>query len=398
VVGAYYTLLDFQQRRRIAVETLNSRMESLYIIEQRFEKGIIHELDLNQAQIQKEIAAAAIPLYERAIVKTEIALSILLGQLPMGIETGKDLNLQTAPPGIPTGLPSKIIERRPDVVLAEHLVHAQTARIGVAVALRFPAISLTGVLGAASTEVGMLTSEGGAWSVGAGLLGPIFNYNKNVRLVEIEEARTQEVLYRYENTVLTAFREVNDALVEIQTFREQLSAVRSQQKAARNANKLSKERYDKGVSSYLEVLETERSLFNVELQFSELQQQYLNAYVNLYKALGGGWITKAEMEATLTAQPTPPGNLEELEEVEEVGEVEEVEKGGTYRIRAQGRLGEEGRDRLNGMAVSQDDSVDPPVTTLEGNLADQAALANFLRTLYELNLTLLSVERLEEKQ
>jgi multidrug efflux system outer membrane protein len=384
VVGVYYTLLDFRQRLRVSRETLQSRQESLYIIEQRFEKGIIPELDLNQAQIQKEIAASAIPLYERSIAKTEIALSILLGKLPMAIESGVDLSRQAAPPEIPTGLPAQILERRPDVVEAKHLVHAQTANIGVAVALRFPAISLTGVLGAASTEVGGITSEGGAWSVGGSLLGPVFDFNKNLRRVEIEEARTQEALFGYENTVLRAFREVNDALVEIQTYKAQLGAVESQQRAAANANRLSKERYDKGVTSYLEVLETERSLFEVDLQLSELQQLYLNAYVNLYKALGGGWITKEEMEARLQAQANATAETE-------------MDKGIAYRIRVQGRLGEEVRERMVGMAISEDTSMNPPVTTLVGFLHDQAALSEMLTTLNEQKLPLLSVERVEEQ-
>jgi outer membrane protein, multidrug efflux system len=300
VVSNYYSLLDFHQRLYIAEETLQSRLKSLDIIEKRFDKGIIPELDVNQAQIQKETAASSIPLYQRAISKTENALSILLGKLPMEIETGKGLNLQTIPPEIPTGLPSRILERRPDVIESMYRVQAQTANIGVAVALRFPAISLTGALGIASSEIGSVTSDGEVWTVGGTLLGPIFDFKKNIRRVELEEAKTREALYRYENSVLTAFREVEDALVEVETFQAQLQSVKNQQKAARNANELSKERYDKGVSSYLEVLETERSLFNVELALSELEQQYLNAYVNLYKALGGGWMTKEEM-----AQATP---------------------------------------------------------------------------------------------
>ena len=138
--------------------------------------------------------------------------------------------------------------------------------------------------------------------MGGTVLGPIFNFNKNVRRVDIEKARTKQVLYFYENAVLTAFREVEDALVEIETYKRQIRSVENRRDAAANANKLSNERYDKGVSSYLEVLDTERSLFQVELELSELTQQYLNSYVNLYKALGGGWVTKEEMELA----ETPP--------------------------------------------------------------------------------------------
>ena len=297
VVAAYYLLLDFHQRLAISEYTLQSRLKSLDIIQQRFDKGIISELDLNQAQIQKEIAAAAIPLYQRSIAKTENALSILLGQLPESIETGIDLNSQTLPPDIPTGLPSSLLERRPDVLEAMYLLKAQTENIGVAEALRFPAISLTGALGIARTDLGGMVSRGGFWSLGGSLLGPIYNFDKNIRRVDIEKALTKQALYRYENTVLTAFREVEDALVEIETYERQIASVENQLKAAKNANMLSNERYDKGYSSYLEVLETERSLFNVQLQYSELKQQYLNSYVNLYKALGGGWITKTEAES-----------------------------------------------------------------------------------------------------
>ena len=290
VVSNYYQLLDFHRRLNISRNTLKSRTESLRIIQQRFDKGIISELDVNQSEIQKEIAAAAIPLYERTISKVENNLSILLGRLPGAIKTPKYLSGTVQPPEIPVGLPSDILERRPDVVRAKYIVKAQTENIGVAEALRFPAISLTASLGVASTELGSMTIDGGVWSVGGRLLGPLFDFNKNKRRVEVQEQRTQQSLYEYENTVLTAFREVEDALVEINTYRKELAAISRQQKAAKNANRLSKERYDKGVSSYLEVLDTERTLFSSELQQSELQQQYVNSYVNLYKSLGGGWV------------------------------------------------------------------------------------------------------------
>jgi len=295
VVGAYYLLLDYHQRVKISKDTLESRQKSLDIIQKRFNRGIIPELDVNQAQIQKQIAAAAIPQYERSVAMTENVLSILLGKLPGAIRTGKGLNLETAPPEIPAGLPSNILERRPDIVQAMYLLEAQTANIGVAEAMRFPAISLTGLLGLATSQLGGITSQGGAWSVNGGLFGPIFEFYKNVRRVEIEEAKTKEVLYFYENTVLTAFREVEDALIEIDTYKKQMAAVGKKEKAAKNANRLAKLRYDKGVSSYLEVLETERALFSAELELSELKQQYLNGYVKLYKALGGGWITEKDM-------------------------------------------------------------------------------------------------------
>jgi outer membrane protein, multidrug efflux system len=301
VVSTYYLLLDYRQRVRISQETLQSREESLKIIERRFARGIIPELDVNQAQIQKQIAAGAIPQYERAAATTENALSILLGKLPEPIRTGDRISMEPAPPRIPTGLPSDLLERRPDIIQAMYLLEAQTAQIGVAEAMRLPAISLTGMLGLASSELSGITSDGGGWSVGGGLFGPLFEFYRNVRRVELEEARTREALHRYENTVLTAFQEVEDALVEIDTYRREMGAVKEKADAAANANRLAQLRYDKGVSSYLEVLETERSLFSAQLELSQVKQQYLNGYVKLYKALGGGWISEKE-----TAEKTPP--------------------------------------------------------------------------------------------
>jgi multidrug efflux system outer membrane protein len=305
VVSTYFLLLDYYQRLEISEQTLASRLHGLDIIQKRFDKGIIPEIDLNQAQIQKEIAAGAIPLFKRLIANTENALSILMGKFPGEIKTGNGLNQQVVPPDIPSGLPSDILERRPDIAEAMYLLQAQTARIGVAEALRFPSITLTGLFGVASSELTSISYDGGIWSVGGSLLGPLFDFKKSLSRVEIEKERTKQALYRYENRVLFAFREVSDALNEIQTYKIQISAVERKLKAAENAAALSKMRYDKGVTSYLEVLEMERTLFDVGLELSELKQQFYNAYVRLYKALGGGWLTKAEMEQTQNQPETP---------------------------------------------------------------------------------------------
>jgi outer membrane protein, multidrug efflux system len=295
VISTYFLMVDFRQRLEIAKNTLAAREKSLYIIQQRFDKGIVAEIDLNQSQIQKEIAAVAIPVFERLAGQTENALTILLGRLPGEIEQGYPLHDQLIPPAIPTGLPSDLLVRRPDISEAEYLLKAQNANIGVAVAKMFPSISLTGLLGLASSDLSTLTDGGAAWSISGGLLGPLFNFNKNTLRVEIEEARTEQALYQYENTVLNAFREVEDALIEVETYKKQLAANQRQFNAAKNAENLSLQRYDQGVTSYLEVLESQRSAFNAELELSEVKKDYLNAYVKLYKALGGGWITKEEM-------------------------------------------------------------------------------------------------------
>lgn len=294
VVSTYFLLLDFKERLRISEQTLESRFESLGIIQERFDKGIIPEIDLNQAQIQKEIAASTVPLYKRLVVQTEHSLSILLGRMPSTIKTGNGLDERDVPPEIPVGLTSQLLERRPDISESLFFLQSQNARVGVAVAQMFPSISLTGLFGLASDDLSTLTEGNPAWSISGSLLGPIFNFGKNTSRVEIEEARTEQALYQYENTVLNAFREVEDALVEVHTFKEQLQSIERQYLAAKNAEMLSSMRYDGGVTSYLEVLESERTLFTAELQLSEIRQLTFNSYIKLYKALGGGWISKEE--------------------------------------------------------------------------------------------------------
>lgn len=295
VVGAYFRLLDFKERLRVSEQTLESRDESLIIMQKRFDRGVIPKIDLNQAQVQREIAATAVPVNKRLIANTENALSVLLGTFPQEIRTDLDLYQQTIPPDIPVGLPSSLLERRPDILEALYLIQAQNALIGVAVAQRFPAISISGAAGAATNDAAQMTIDGFAWNIAAGLTGPIFNFGQDKARVEIEEARTEQALYSYQNVVLNAFREVSDSLVDIQTYREQIVALKSQTKAAENANRLSKMRYDQGFSSYLEVLDSERAQFSAQLDLSQATQEYYNAYVRLYKSLGGGWVSEEEM-------------------------------------------------------------------------------------------------------
>jgi multidrug efflux system outer membrane protein len=294
VVSTYFLLLDYRERLKISESTLESRMASLRIIQERFNKGTVPEIDLNQAQIQKEIAASTVPLYKRLSVQTENSLSILLGKLPVSIKSGTGLENRDTPPDIPIGLPSQLLVRRPDIAESEYLLQVQNAQIGVAVAKMFPAISLTGLFGLASDDLSTMTVGDPAWSISGTLLGPLFNFGKNTSRVEVEEAQTQQAVYQYEYTVINAFREVEDALIDVQTYKEQLEALTRQYVAAKNAEKLSRMRYDLGVTSYLEVLESERTLFNAELQLSEIRQSTFNSYIRLYKALGGGWISKEE--------------------------------------------------------------------------------------------------------
>lgn len=299
VANAYYSLLDFKNRLETAKRTLATRTESLRIIRERFEKGIIPEIDLNQAQMQEAYAAGAIPLYERSLAFSENALSVLIGQNPTEIITQSDIHTLAIPKAIPIGLPSQLLTRRPDILEAEQMIVAQNARIGVAQSMRFPSISLTGLIGLASPDLSAFNSSDALiGSAGAGLFGPIFHFGKNKRRVDIEKERTEQMKFNYEKAVVSAFRETEDALINIRTLEQELVFVKLQMSSSENAARLSKARYDGGVTSYLEVLESERTYFEIELYQSGLLQRRMSAYVGLFKTLGGGWSANLKNEAT----------------------------------------------------------------------------------------------------
>ncbi|MFO7669898.1 MAG: efflux transporter outer membrane subunit [Bacteroidales bacterium] len=291
VADGYFQLLDYDQRLEISRRTWETRKHSLWIIDQRFQKGVVPEIDLNQAQQQEAIAASAIPYYERMVARTENYLSVLLGYNPRNqvrgvLERPRDL------PQIPVGIPSELLQRRPDLVQAEQFFYAEVSRIGVAQAMRFPSFSITGAFGLASSDLSsLISSDALIYSVGGSILGPIFNWGKNKRKVMIQREVAQQALYRYEQSVLNAFREVDDALIDISTYAREVESRERQQIAAANAAMLSRARYDGGQTGYLEVLDTERSLFNAELDATAARRYQISSYIFLYKALGGGWIT-----------------------------------------------------------------------------------------------------------
>ena len=298
VADGYFQLLDYDQRLAIARRTWETRKESLWIIEQRFQRGVVPEIDLNQAQQQEAIAATAIPTYERAVARIENYLNILLGQNPRKLERGL-LDEQLVPPEIPVGMPSELLQRRPDLVQAEQLFYAETARIGMTQAMRFLSFSITGALGVASNDLSsLLSSDAVLYSVGGSILGPIFNWGKNRRRVEIQKETARQALYRYEQAVLNAFQEVDNALIDVDTYGREVESRERQKAAAINAARLSRARYDGGQTAYLEVLDTERSQFSAELESTAARGQLLSSYLYLYKALGGGWISPGE-------EPTP---------------------------------------------------------------------------------------------
>ena len=302
VTTTYFTLLEYEQRLKISRVTVALRDSSLQLINARFQSGIIPEIDVNQAEIQYAIAASAIPQYERQIRLIEHSLSVLVGEIPHRYETTSTLTDQDTSIHIPKGIPAELVRRRPDVLQAEQNLIAQNAMIGVAQAQRLPAISISGLLGANGADLTSFGATGAAWSLGGNLLGPIFYFGQNKRRVEAERFRTQATMHDYEAAVLNAFADVENSLVEIETYKREVEARSEHVRAALNAQRLSQQRYDKGVTSYLEYLESQRQAFEAQLILTNLQQEYLSSYVRLYRALGGGWISREEFEAAQKAE------------------------------------------------------------------------------------------------
>ena len=285
----YFLLRDLDNRLLIAQRTLASRKESTKIITQRFEKGYIAELDKFQAIQQEAQAAALIPNIQRQIAQTENALNVLMSRNPGPIARGQNIFDQILPPDIPAGLPSQLLQRRPDIRASEKSLQAQFERIGIAQASMYPSFSLTGLLGFASPQLNTLISDGFVANGFGNITGPIFQFNQNKKRVEVEKVRTTQTQLQYEQTVINAFADVSNALISSKTYAEEYDKRRIQADAGRKALELSNARYNYGYTSYLEVLTQENSLFDAELQESLLLQQRLNAIVSLYKALGGGW-------------------------------------------------------------------------------------------------------------
>lgn len=289
VSNVYFTLLENRARLDISYKTLALRDSMLNIINERFELGYIAEIDVSQARIQRAIAAGTIPTFERRIAANEHLISVLTGQLPSQIETFTTLYEQDTAIVIPAGLPSDLLTRRPDLMVAEQNLIAQNAIVGAAKANRFPSISLTGLLGVASDDLSNLNAAPLAWNISGSLLGPLFNFNKLKRQLDIEQSKQVQAIYSYEKAVLTAFQEVEDILASISSLKKELIAREELVNAAGRAQYLSQERYSQGVTSYLEYLESQSQYFDAQQNYAGTKSLLLSNYAELYKALGGGW-------------------------------------------------------------------------------------------------------------
>ena len=284
VSRAYISLRDLDNRLIIAEKTAINFQENLDVMQARFNAGFISEVDLSQAKIQLSEAKTAIEIFNRSRTQIENSISILLGTAPKSIPRGLPLFEQISIPEIPVGLPSEILDRRPDLLEAEKKLHAQTLRIGVAESLKYPSLTLNLNMGAQLLNPSFLFAD-----LGAQIFGPIFNAGKLQKEVEVEEARTKQLFYNYQSVYLLALQEVEDAMIAVDTYKNEYELRNEQMELSTKAAQLSWVRYDGGLTSYLEVLNLQSSQFNAELKASEAFKQELTSIINLYEALGGGW-------------------------------------------------------------------------------------------------------------
>ena len=304
VANAYFALRELDDELAIAQRTLASRQRSLSLTQLRLEQGVSTRLDVRQAENLLYTAAATIPLLERQMVQTENAIRLLLAQPPGDILRGRALTEQPIPPEIPAGLPSALLERRPDIRASEEALVSANAQIGAARALYFPRISITGLLGIESAELDQFVKSSAlTWGIGAQALQPIFNYGRIRSLNDATKASYLRLLAQYEQTIQTAFREVSDALIGYDKIREQRVQQELLVGALQDRAALANMRFFGGLDNYLQVLDAERDLFDAELALARLQRDELLNIVGLYRALGGGW------ESAAAASGARPGRV-----------------------------------------------------------------------------------------
>jgi multidrug efflux system outer membrane protein len=290
VAQSYFDLLQFDMQLNVARNALQSWEESVALSRAQLRGGVISRLDLDQFEAERANAATRVAQLERQMVQKENELSVLVGKNPVSISRGHLLTDQIVPPQVPAGLPSELLQRRPDILQAEKTLAAATARIGVAKAARFPRLTITGFLGVASPALSKILLSGSEFGVGGlGLAGPLLNAQSLGLEQRAAEAQARQVLAQYEQTILVAFKEVEDALVAVRTVTDQQKAQEEQVAALRSALRVADLRYKGGVTSYVDVLLAKRTLFDAEFALAATRRLHLVSVVQLYRALGGGW-------------------------------------------------------------------------------------------------------------
>jgi len=294
VASTYIQLLGLDEQLLIAKDDMASYGESMKLFELQFKYGQVSRMTVEQARTRYETAAATIPQIESQIVQTENALSLLLGRNPGPIARGKPLR-ELAMPSVPSGLPSQLLERRPDIAQAEQNLIAANAQIGAAQALYFPTISLTGSYGQASEDLSNLfKGPARQWSYSGSITGPIFTGGAISGQVQQAEAARKAALLAYESAIQSAFADVENALIARTKTAEQLQAQKRLVDASGEYTRLAKLKYEGGYVPYSTVLQAEEQLFPAELNYVQYNASLYTALINIYKAMGGGWVTEAD--------------------------------------------------------------------------------------------------------
>jgi multidrug efflux system outer membrane protein len=290
VATAYLTLRELDYTREISERTLRTREQSLELTQSRQQGGVSTLLDFRQAQQLVDTAAQTIPVIQQQIEQTENQIRLLLGDSPGTVVRGKDFMSQGLPPAVPPGLPSELLERRPDIRAAEDNLIAANAQIGVAKAQYFPTLSLSGALGGQSTQLAALfAGPNTIWSLAPQVTQPIFTAGRLKSNVRLAQAQTEEALVQYEKTVQTAFYEVSNGLIAHQRVRESREEQEALVEALQDRLRLAYIRYRGGVDTQLDALDADRDLFTAELDLAAIRLNESLTVVQLYKALGGGW-------------------------------------------------------------------------------------------------------------
>jgi multidrug efflux system outer membrane protein len=296
VATSYVQLRAYDEQLVIARRTLDTYGESVRLFELQHEHGVASRMTVEQARTQYETAAAAVPGIESAIARTENTLSVLLGRNPGPIPRGLSITALTLPP-VPSGIPSQVLEQRPDVRQAEQALVAANARIGAAKALYFPTISLTGAYGAGSAELGNLFKGASkTWSYAGSIVGPIFTGGAVRAGVRQAEAGRRAAELGYAAAIQSAFVDVEDALVSREKLTEQLEAQGRLVTASREYARLAQLQFEGGVAPYMTVLQAEQKLFPAELDEAQLRASLFASTVDVYKAMGGGWVAEADRQ------------------------------------------------------------------------------------------------------
>jgi len=298
VVNGYILLRQLDAQLEVSRQTVASRLESYNLAKDRFHLGETSMLEVIQAEAEMETAIIREIEYERQIPQAENHLSILLGQNPRDIIRGKALNTFTYPFAIPAGLPSDLLRRRPDIVQAEQKLRSANASVAEARTLFFPQFTLTGFYGQESARLrDFLHFPANTWQYGLNFVQPIFNAGQIYYTVQEALAVRDEALFFYKQTILNAFKEVEDSLIATQTNQQLVKEHEKQVEILYVYLRLAKLRYSEGETDYLNVLDAERQLFDTQLQLVQSQADNFNAVVDLYSALGGGWVDDADTAA-----------------------------------------------------------------------------------------------------